>query len=526
MFESKYSKYVTYNDTRFAEEDEILSTLSPSDKGSGVPLYEKDGVIYVDDRDNHSIVIGGTGCGKTRASCKVAIRSVIENGESAIINDPKGELYRATVTFALSRNYRIRVLNLRTPEKSHHWNPLHLIYHYYTKGNLSKAQQAIDDFCSALMCNTISKNDRYWDATATAFLSRIIEMCMYFSASPSHFTLENILPLCAESSRRNVVSLMNNVSNISEDIRSALDSVVSLDAERTRTCVYSVLQTGLNNLVKSSSLLTLFNSNEIDFYSMAYTPSINYVIYPDEKETMNNVVKAFLTQAYTALIDVCDEQPDDKLPVRMNFILDEFSNLTPVDKFDNRISESRSKNIRYHLYCQSMNQLSEKYGESVAETILSNCTSWTCFSSKETKFLNSISNLCGTVYDFNGREQYLISPSELQFLSKGEDSVEVLILRQGVRPYVTNLPYYDKVYETDPFPPEIKPVRTTAHVRLSAYNWEKLAVDYNKKHKELPPRILTPPALEESEEDTTTLQGKILYHFGPISTSDQFSDFG
>lgn len=449
MFEAKYSRFMMTNTTRFAEEDEILERLMPAGEGAGVPLYERDGVVYVDDMDNHSMVIGGTGCGKSRASCKTTIRSLLTKGESVVVNDPKGELYKSTVGYAYKKGYKVRVLNLRHPEKSDHWNPLYQAYNYYKNGQISKAQQAIDDLSTELMQKTANERDRYWDQVAGNYFARLVEMCMICADSCDCFTFENILPLCSEDSEKYVKGMMAHIPDLSEASRSAIYSVVDLNAEKTKSCIYGVLHTGIDSLVKNDSLLKLFNSNEIDFYKLAEEPTAVYVIYPDEKSAMNSVITNFLTQAYTSLLDVCDARADNKLPIRVNFVLDEFSNLCKVEHFDNRISEARSKNIRYHLFIQSMNQLGEKYGDKVAETILSNCTSWTCFSSKETAFLDTISKLCGRVVDYTGREHCLISSSELQYLEKGEESVEVLILRQGVRPYVARLPYYDKLYDVD-----------------------------------------------------------------------------
>ncbi len=485
MFEAKYSKYVFNNTTRFAEDDEIIKALSPIEEGAGVPLFEKDGNVYVDNLDNHSITIGGTGCGKSRAVCKSLIRSIVLNKESGIINDPKGELYKATANLAKKSGYNIKVLNLRKPECSDRWNPLSLIYLYYIMGEHSKAQQAIDDFSTDLMSKTANENDRYWDMVAGSYFAKIIEMCITVAKRPTHVTLENILQLCNESAETTLKQMMLHIPDLSEAIKSSINAVVDLKAEKTKSCIYGVLHTGLDSLVKNESLLRLFSANDIKFYDLAEKPTLIYVIYPDEKTSMNNVVKCFLTQAYTALLDICEMREDDKLPIRVNFVLDEFSNLTSVENFDNRISESRSKGIRYHLFCQSMNQLSEKYGENVAETILSNCTSWICFSSKETRFLDSISRLCGKVVDYNGIEKPLISSSEIQYLSKGENGVEVLILRQGVRPYVAQLPYFDKMYPSDGIAKlsevkrdELKPLK------LKLLDWERLSREYGVKYKE------------------------------------------
>lgn len=518
MFESKYSRYVNDNTTRFAEENEIIEKLVSSEKGSGIPLYAKKKTVYVDPMDNHSISIGPTSCGKSRAVCKILIKSIITNKESAVINDPKGELYRTTAN-AAKQTHNIEVLNIRSPELSDQWNPLYLIYQYYVNGQTSKAQQAIDEFSIELMSKTANKNDRYWDMVASTYIAKVIELCLIFSKEPSHFTLENILPLCNENAEDTIKRLMGCVPDLSEAMTSGLNAVLDLCAERTKSCIYGVIHTGLDGLIKSESVINLFNSNEIDFYDLAKKPTLIYVIYPDEKQSMNNIVNSFLTQAYTALLDICNECKDDKLPIRVNFIYDEFSNLTPVQSFDNRISESRSKNIRYHIFCQSLNQLSEKYGDKIAETILSNCTNWICFSSKEIKFLDTISKLCGNVVDYNGREKPLISSSELQYLIKGNKGVEVLILRQGVRPYVVTLPYYDYLYPSENYIVEYKKrSHLNSGSKLNARDWIRLAKEHYDNYQ---PRKPFDEPKEGKEEDTNfDLQSELEKKFDELFGTD------
>ena len=53
--------------------------------------------------------------------------------------------------------------------------------------------------------------------------------------------------------------------------------------------------------------------------------------------------------------------------------------------------------------------------------------------------------ICGKELDYNGIEHYLISPSNIQYLRKKDDYTEVLILRQGLHPYVTELPDYSLI---------------------------------------------------------------------------------
>lgn len=444
LYEAKYSKYLIYNSNRFAEESEILEGLTPIERGAGIPLYFKNGEIYVDDNDTNTITIGPTGCGKTRAINKILLFSIINMMDSVLVNDPKGELYVATSSLAKEKGYNVKVLNLRHPEISDRWNPLGMIYKFYKNGEESKANQAIDEFATALMNKTANNDDRYWDIEAAGFLSALIKLFLRIVPEQKYFTLQNILPFAERDAETHLKRIIGYFGNLPESIVSPLKSVIGLEAEKTKTCIYSVVSAGINHLVKNESLLNVFSGTDIDLEEVGRTPTAIYIIYPDEQIALDNVVNSFLTQSYVALNWVCSEYDNNRLPICVHFDLEEFSNLCAIEKFDNRISECRSKNIRFHLFIQGMNQLSEKYSEPIANTILSNCSSWVCFSSREIKFLDTISQICGKVVDWKGNSKPLISSSDMQYLKKHSDDVEVLILRQGIHPYVVSLPYYDK----------------------------------------------------------------------------------
>lgn len=444
MYEAKYNRYITHNTNRYAEEPEILESLSSIQRGAGIPLYAKKGEVYVEDNDTHTITIGPTGCGKTRAANKLLLYSIINMKDSAIVNDPKGELYEATADLAHENDYDVKALNLRFPERSNRWNPLALIYSFHKSNQTSKANQAIDEFATSLMNATANKDDRYWDIEAARYLAAIIKLFLLIVPGPEYFTLKNILPFASRDAEEDLKAIIRYCEDLPVTIVSALKSVINLEAEKTKTCIYSVLSAGINHLVKNESLLNLFSGNDFDFTELGRKPTIYYLVFPDEQNACLNVINSFITQSYVALNWVCADYPRNRLPICVHYDLDEFSNLPALDGISNRLTESRSKNIRFHLFIQSMNQLSEKYSEPVANTIFSNCSSWICFSSKEIKFLETISRICGIVKDYHGNEKHLITSSDMQYLKKAEDGVEVLILRQGIHPYVCKLPYYDK----------------------------------------------------------------------------------
>lgn len=143
--------------------------------------------MFVDDEDNHSLIIGPTGCKKSRVIGFSTVATIIENGESAIINDPKGELYKRTSNRAKILGGDVFVLNLRTPRISDTWNVLGQIYDLYTSGYTNEAQGCIDEIATALISQVRSDNDKYWENSVKAFLSALIYVYMLSCPNKEYF---------------------------------------------------------------------------------------------------------------------------------------------------------------------------------------------------------------------------------------------------------------------------------------------------------------------------------------------------
>lgn len=443
VYEAKYSKYITKSYSRFAEPKEIAAQLKNVDKShnnAGAPLYYSGGKLFVDNSDAHTITVGPTGCKKSRTVVIPTVESIIAAGESAVINDPKGEIYKITSGQAHSNGAQVYVLNFRKPSQSCGWNPLAQAHKYYQRGNFDASSQCINDFASSviapLLANTV---DRYWGDTSLSFLISLMLILMV-SVPLEYFNISNLNQLSFE---KNFTILKNILEKMDQNNPAAygLHTVLDLEAEKTRSCIYSTLLSAMAPFSQNESLQRLLCSNDIDIESIAEKQTIIYVIYPDEKGSLNFLVNAFFTQCYETLITKSEEQENVSLPLRVNFVLDEFSNLPAIPNFDNRISEARSHNIRYFLFIQSFGQLQNKYKEH-AETILANCNNWICFSSKEIGFLRKLSEICGREVDYNGIEHDLISSCEMQHLKKYEDGAEVVIIKSGEYPFVTKLPDY------------------------------------------------------------------------------------
>lgn len=454
----KYNRYVNSNqETRWATVEEMQSAgsyinLSDADyPAAGLPLLSDGKEAYVDNKDTHSLIFGATGSKKTRLFCMPMINMFAKAGESFIVSDPKGELYAKTSGLVESKGYDTVVLNFRDVGNGDMWNPLALPYEFYHSGDKELSISMLNDFISTIAApQHKSSHDIFW-----------VEMA-------SSFALANLLLLmeAADKDEANVASLANLCSEDNEETLQLLagemkeDSIAGMNyrgvfvaAENTKRSIYVSLYSMLRIFNTQEKLTRMLSGNTIDMRNIGRKKTAVYIIVPDEKTTYHFLVTTFIKQVYEVLIAEAQKERDFRLPVRVNFVLDEFCNMPKIPDMPSMISAARSRNMRYFLVAQSLHQLRGKYGED-ADTIKGNCDNWVFLTSKELDLLNEISELCGNIITADNRKRSLISVSELQRLDK--EKGEALIMHARQYPIITEMADIDmyesfKGFESVPF---------------------------------------------------------------------------
>jgi len=93
-------------------------------------------------------------------------------------------------------------------------------------------------------------------------------------------------------------------------------------------------------------------------------------------------------------VQVANEN-NGRLPIRVEFFLDEFGNMPPINGFDNKITVAAGRGIRFHLVVQDFGQLQEKYGEK-SRIIKNNTHTWVYLLTKDPQTASEISKMTGT----------------------------------------------------------------------------------------------------------------------------------
>ena len=441
------------SDSRWTDADELISSPSISSINiaaddcatGGIPIISDGSTAYVDGSDTHTLVFGATGAKKTRLIGMPLINILILSGESFIATDPKGELFERTSGVAEDKGYKTIVLDFRNLKNSDLWNPLALIYDYYHNGEKDEAIAMMNDLIRTMTePQRQGAEDLYWVelgcAHALANLLFFIE-----TASQQEANLLNYANFCtAMSSPDGAEELSRYVADGSLASINLKNVLTNKTAPKAFAGVASTITAMLRPFIIQKTLCQVLSGSSFELKDIGREKTAIYIVVPDEKTTLHFLVTTFIKQAYESMIYNAQLETTHSLPVRLNFVLDEFCNIPSIPDMTSMISAGRSRNMRFFLFVQSLGQLRSMYGED-AETIKGNCENWVFLTSREQELLVEIHNLCGgtfltSSYGTTSRHP-LISISEMQRLRK--EFGESLILHGRNYPFITQLPDID-----------------------------------------------------------------------------------
>jgi type IV secretion system protein VirD4 len=432
----------------FARTESIKRSLTRIDLNSG--RYEKGGIpiitevneAYIDTEDNHTLVFGSTGSKKSRLFAMPLIQILMKAGESFVITDPKGELYDRTADVLKDQGYQCMVMNFRELRQSDCWNPLKLASLFYQEDEEEKAYEALYDFIEGLSESVHNEKDPYWENAAKNILHGLLILILENAPVEKH-NIKTLLEMVDEIHHKNSV-LKDDIDDLTTNsLALSKLRILNNQSERTVGSVLALVDAMMNVFLTQPKLTDLLSADSINLKECGEKKTAIYLILPDERTTYHFIASMFIKQYYEMLITEAQKNRSKKLGIRMNFILDEFSNLPKIPDMPAMITAARSRNIRFYLFVQSQHQLVAKYGGD-AHTLKGNCNNWIFLNSREKELLEEIVVLCGECTYENNMRRSLISVSDLQQFSKEKGEALIMLGR--------NAPYITKLYDIDDYP--------------------------------------------------------------------------
>ena len=433
-----YSRWA--KDKEIKEELKCVQIQQKNSKAAGIPIILNKEEMWVDDSEYHSLVIGATGSGKTQGIVFPQVNSLAKARESMIITDPKGEIYEQTSNMLRKRGYQILLLNFRDPQNGNAWNPLSLPYKMYKSGNQDKAIELLDDLALNILYDDSNKNaDPFWEKTSADYFSGVA-LGLFEDAKESEININSISLATTVGEEKFGGSTYIKEYFAAKDQGSAAainaSSTIMAPSE-TKGSILSVFKQKVKLFASRENLSEMLSHSDVDLESIGARPTAVFIVIQDEKKTYHSLVTILLKQIYETLISTAQKN-GGKLPVRTNFILDEFANMPPLKDVTTMITAARSRRIRFTMIIQNFAQLDGTYGKDDAETIRGNCGNIIYLITTELKALEEISKMCGEVKskkDDKTASTPLVTVSDLQRMKQ----YETVILRMRKQPFKTKL---------------------------------------------------------------------------------------
>ncbi|WP_279139172.1 VirD4-like conjugal transfer protein, CD1115 family [Faecalicoccus pleomorphus] len=403
-------------------------------------------------RNLNTIVIGGSGAGKTRFYCKP---NIMQCNTSFVVLDPKGEILRSEGYMLEKEGYVIKVIDLIDMSKSHGYNPFHYI----------QSDKDILKLITNLIRNTTPKGsqsmDPFWEKSETALLEALmLYLYHYAPEDEQNFTMVMEMLTYAE------------VKEDDEEYESPLDELFHhlerSDPDSLALKQYQIYKQAAGKTAKSilisvgvrlaafnlDSMASLTRFDELELDKIGERKTALFAVIPDNDSTFNFLVGMLYTQLFQMLYYQADYVYGGELPIPVHFLMDEFANVALPDEFDKLLSTMRSRQIFVSIILQNLAQIKTLFKDSW-ESIVGNCDELyylggneqsthkfiSEYLGKETLDTNTFGKSTGhsgsysTNYQQTGRE--LLTPDEVRLLNNDYG----LIFIRGERPIM------DKKYD-------------------------------------------------------------------------------
>ncbi|MDD4509313.1 MAG: type IV secretory system conjugative DNA transfer family protein [Oscillospiraceae bacterium] len=396
-------------------------------------------------RNLNTMVVGGSGAGKTRFYAKV---NLCQANTSFVVLDPKGELARDTGYLLEQKGYEVRVLDLLNMEKSFCYNP----FVYLRDDN--DVQRLVTNLFKSTTPKGSQSNDPFWD-TAASMLLLALAFYLHHEAPED----EQNFPMVMEMLRAGEVR--EDDDSYQSPLDELFDRLEMRNSEHIAVKYYKDYRSGSAKTLKSiqitlaarlekfnlASLAALTATDELDLPSLGEKKVALFALIPDNDSSFNFLVSILYTQLFQQLFYIADHKYGGSLPVPVHFVMDEFSNVSLPDDFCKILAVMRSRSVFVSIILQNIAALKALF-EKEWEAVIGNCDEFLYLGGNEQSTHKYVSELLGketidtntygkstghsgnysTNWQITGRE--LMTPDEVRML----DNRYALLFIRGERP--------------------------------------------------------------------------------------------
>lgn len=398
-----------YGSARFSNFNEIKKNFKKEKisniKESGVPIWFSKDYKYVwfDRETPHYTYLGSTGSGKsvTAVIPMCSFIATAKNKRSVFITDPKGEIFNTTSKMFKDNGYNVLTLDFRHPEMSNHFNILEPIIKEYEKHidyekksiiskkdrvkynnlamtSLAETNRLITSLATMIMQEKTQQKDPFWNNSARNLLEGLIgfflEEYKKNNIKRNQITMTSIRKFQNSSMQEKNFNKFKTYIDRKDYGSKSKDSLTSIlnASDNTYKSITAVFGEKMS-LFDDVNVANVTSDSDFDFDLLGREATALFIIVPDEDKVYFTLVTIIVGLLYKELVKLANSKENKKLPVQIDWLLDEFANCPPLADIEALVSVARSRGMRFHFFIQSFSQLDNVYGKEVAQIILDNC---------------------------------------------------------------------------------------------------------------------------------------------------------
>ncbi len=308
--------------------------------------------------NNNLLCIGAPGSGKSRGFIIPFLMGCAQRGESVFVTDPKGELFEKLSPYFREKGHYVKAVNFLDMAHSDGWNCLY---------SLDKETHLVQTVANTIIKNTSGPReaDDFWSRAELNLLMALLHyVCNLKDANG------NLLPI-EQRGLGDVYQIMANQS-----IQEINRTLAALPPEhpakghhglflKARENLWGNIAIGLGNrlsIFQNKLVDAITRNHDVDLLLPGQKPCAYFVIISAQDSAYRFLSSLFFSLALPRLSDYARlHGKNGRLPVLVNFCLDEYCNIGYMDGIADALNSIRGFNMSCQIVVQSLSQWQEKY---------------------------------------------------------------------------------------------------------------------------------------------------------------------
>lgn len=414
----KYKKGMEHGAAKWGKASDVKKIADNRNEEKNILLNDvvkvsvtSEGIPFEYQRNNNVFYLAGSGSGKTFSFVKP---NLMQCFGSYIVTDPKGQLIHEMGNMFKKEGYKIKLLDVWSLTNSNTFNPFK-----YIPVDDTDTETTIDELIDILVEATNKGQKSSTEApiwgNAEAQLLRALIGYLHYSHKPGQpyptfsdigLLIENVNDKADDPDTPGKIDIL--MSDLEKDLGSAGKSNYAVRNWAAFNNNYQG-ETRINVTSNPTSRFSIFyneavqkltETDDMDIESWGTEKTVVFLTIPALSTTYNFLATMLIKLALTTITKQATFEHRGKLPIPVNFCLDEVTNLGKIPNLASALATIRSFNISAFLIVQVLKALEAVYKDETAG-IIGNCDSFVfggqnLTGKKETDDAEYVSHALGT----------------------------------------------------------------------------------------------------------------------------------